>query len=269
MKVGVIGAGLIGGSIILALCDRNYELAVVTRNQKTIEELKKHNIYASDDMQLLKNCDVVFVCTPMNKTLETLDKLEKILSENTIVADVSSLKSFVMNKKRPYKLIGSHPMAGTENTGFHSAYKELFSGAKWVLTPAPDINESEISILEEIIKATGAKTLIMDAKSHDLCAALISHMPMLISQALMKSVMSENDALQLAASGFRDMTRLSMSNPEMADDMIKMNRDNVKVALKSLIQATVELLDNDYRQEIENIRAFRQNMYDEKGCNIL
>ena len=109
----------------------------------------------------------------------------------------------------------------------------------------------------------------MDAKSHDLCAALISHMPMLISQALMKSVMSENDALQLAASGFRDMTRLSMSNPEMADDMIKMNRDNVKVALKSLIQATVELLDNDYRQEIENIRAFRQNMYDEKGCNIL
>ena len=109
----------------------------------------------------------------------------------------------------------------------------------------------------------------MNPEEHDQCVALISHMPMFISQALMKSAMSEKQALILASSGFRDMTRLSMSNIEMAEDMMKMNRYNIQKALHLLQQSAALLLDGDYSQEIEKIKVFRQNMYDQNGCNKL
>lgn len=269
MKIGVIGAGLIGGSLILALHEKNYEIAVVSGNPETREKLILLNIEASGDLNIIKNCDVVFVCTPMNKTEEILDRLEGVVSERTIVSDVSSLKNFVMKKRRPYRFIGSHPMAGTENSGFSFAFKELFTGAKWILTPAFDIQESEISALEEIIKKTGAKTLIMTPEEHDRAAAFISHMPMLVSQALMDCATGEEKALLIASSGFRDMTRLSVSNPEMAEDMIKMNNENIKYALEALINSAQKLLDGNYREKIEKIRQFRKNMYDENGRNLL
>ena len=103
MKIGIVGAGLIGGSVILALKGKGYDITVVTGNQKTLEILKNTGITASDEMNSLKGCDVIFVCTPMNKTLDILDSLESIAEKNTIVADVASLKGFVMAKKRPFK----------------------------------------------------------------------------------------------------------------------------------------------------------------------
>lgn len=269
MRIGVIGAGLIGGSIILALNEKNYKLKVVTGNKTTQEKLAEKDIEASDDIKILSDCDMVFVCTPMNKTLEVLDKLENIVSKNTIVSDVASLKEFVMQKRRCYRFIGSHPMAGTEKSGFSAAIKDLFFGAKWILTPSDDIKENEILALKNVISATGATVLIMNPEEHDQCVALISHMPMFISQALMKSAMSEKQALILASSGFRDMTRLSMSNIEMAEDMMKMNRYNIQKALHLLQQSAALLLDGDYSQEIEKIKVFRQNMYDQNGCNKL
>ena len=111
MKVGIIGLGLIGGSIFKDL-SKSYEVVAVSQSQNG------ENIYKSYDV--LKDCDIVFVCTAMNKILSVLDELETVLNSKTIVADVCSLKSFVSQKKRPYNFIPSHPMAGTENKGFES-----------------------------------------------------------------------------------------------------------------------------------------------------
>ena len=124
MKIGIISLGLIGGSLFKALVNRGYEVAAATRNKNAIEEAKKYSPYISDKIEDLKDCNVIFVCSPMSATLDVLDRLEGILPEETIVADVCSLKEFVMNKKRPYTFIGTHPMAGTEHSGFDSSFKE-------------------------------------------------------------------------------------------------------------------------------------------------
>lgn len=271
-KIGIISLGLIGGSIFKCLVKKGYKVAACTRNNTAIEAAKKYTQEVSNDISIIKDCDVIFVCSPMSKTLEILDELESIVSPETIVADVCSLKEFVSKKKRPYIFIGSHPMAGTEFSGFEASSENMFEGAKWVITPEDAVSREAIDCLGKIIEDTGAKIIITDAKSHDKAVALISHMPMLVAQALMKTAMKNKDndrlALKLAASGFRDMTRLAMSNTQMAQDMVSMNSENITESLIELIETAKELLKDDYSLQIESIKLARKNMYDLNGNNI-
>ena len=249
MKIGIIGLGLIGGSIFKDLKKLDYEVIAVSNSQNG------ENIYK--DYDILKTCNLIFVCTAMNKTLEVLDKLEEIISSDTIVTDVCSLKSFVCRKKRPYKFIPCHPMAGTENKGFENSMEGLFKNAKWVLTPVFGKNEE----LVEIITQLGAKPVITTPEKHDEAVALISHMPMLISQALFKTAQENKLALEIASSGFRDMTRLAMSNPEMANDMINMNADNIQMSILKLYKSIGDLTNSDYLEQINEIKLNRQSMF--------
>ena len=267
MKIGIYGLGLIGGSLLKAL--HGYEKIAITGNEITLEAAKPYASEVTKNPERLKECGLVFVCAPMNKTLQILDNLENIVSPETIVADVASLKSFVLEKKRPYKFIGTHPMAGTENSGFEHSFKELFDGAKWVITPSDGILSEDINKIETIIKSVWAHPVIMDAKTHDKAVAMISHMPMLVSQALMMATDANNTAKKLAASGFRDMTRLSMSNTELATDMVQMNRENIDEALGFLSASIVKLLNGNYKEQIEGISKSRRLMYDCAGKNIL
>lgn len=267
MKIGIYSLGLIGGSLLKAL--HGYEKIVVTRNKDTLNAAKAYACVVSADINVLSDCDLVFVCSPMNKTLAVLDSLESVVSQDTIVVDVSSLKKFVMEKKRPYKFIGSHPMAGTENSGFEHSFKELFEGAKWVITPSDSTTAEDLSKLKMVISSLWAKPIIMEAEAHDRCVALISHMPMLLAQALINSATQENEALILASSGFRDMTRLALSNTEMASDMVEMNRGYIEEALGLLSMSLVELLSDGYEEKIKQLAVLRASMYDSDGHNTL
>ena len=254
-KIGVIGLGLIGGSIYKTLKDSGkYDIVGVSRTMKDV------NI--SSDYGILSGCDVVFVCVPMNKTLKILDKLEKYLSANTIVTDVCSLKRFVSKKKYSYKFIPSHPMAGTENSGWDASFSGLFKNAKWVITPINGDIIPEQEILENIIEDMGAKIVITTPEEHDKAAALISHMPMVIAQALCMSIDDNSLARIMASSGFKDTTRLARSNTEMADDMVTMNYDNIKEALNSLNDCLNDLMGEGYKSRVESIKNFRKNLYD-------
>lgn len=268
MNIGILSLGLIGGSLLKSLHNQEHKLIAVTRNQNAINEARNYTQFVTNDIETLKDCDIVFVCSPMNKTLEILDRLESIVSANTIVTDVCSLKNFVMQKQRPYQFIGSHPMAGTEKSGFSASFKELFEGAKWVLTPSKEVQESDIETLKSIITLTGAQALIMDSKAHDKAAAMISHMPMLIAQALMKTALKNPDAIKLASSGFKDMTRLALSNTEMANDMITMNSENITDSLLELTESIKSLVEEEYSSQIEVIKDFRKGMYNPQGKNI-
>ena len=269
MKIGIISLGLIGGSLLKRLSKTDIELFAVTRNPQTIENAKKYTNNVSDDMNTLKNCDVVFVCSPMNKTIEILQKLEQILPEQSLVTDVCSLKKFVTQKQYKFKFIGSHPMAGTENSGFKASFEDLFEDAKWIITPDESTDPSDIEKLKNIISLTGATTLIMNADEHDEAAALISHMPMLIAQALMKTALKNENALKMASSGFRDMTRLALSNTEMAKDMIEMNSENISNCTIDLMETVKSLLNSSYEEQIKVIKNFRKDMYSKNGKNIL
>lgn len=173
-----------------------------------------------------------------------------------------------MQKERPYTFIGSHPMAGTEHSGFDASFEALFEGAKWVITPFESTPYNAVDKLSSLISLTGATTVVTDAKSHDRAAALISHMPMIVAQALVKTVKDEQLAKMLAASGFRDMTRLALSNTQMAADMAAMNSQNISESIIMLMESVKQLLGDDYSVQIEALKDIRQNMYNDKGQNI-
>ncbi len=285
LRIGVVGLGLIGGSILKSLQNKDYELIGVSRSVETIQKVLKEGLVveASIDFSVLSDSDIVFVCTPMNKLISTIDKVAEVVSKDCIVTDVASLKGFIseyMKTKTTVNFIGGHPMAGTEHKGFESSFKELFQGAKWVLTTNKNSKDKDIELLKKVIVDMGAKVVFTDAQSHDKAVALVSHMPMVLSQALYGMVSQYDDksirdlALNLASSGFRDMTRLSMSNPEMADDMIKFNKSNIEGAMSILNSYANKFLSefdfqNDvFTQKLESMIDSRKKMYDNEGKNI-
>lgn len=249
VKIGVIGLGLIGGSIFKDLNALGYDVAAVSKSQYGEKIFKSYDV--------LKDCGIVFVCVPMNKTLAVLDELEKFLNPDTVVTDVCSLKEFVCQKKRPYRFVPSHPMAGTEHKGFENALKGLFNGAKWVITPC----FGESTELVDIIKKLGAEPVITTPEKHDEAAAVISHMPMVIAQALFLAASENSLALEIASSGFRDMTRLALSNEEMASDMVSMNHKNIENSILKLYKAIGDLTSGNYPQIIHHIKSERAKMF--------
>lgn len=255
MKIGVVGLGLIGGSIFKCL-RTGYEVVGVSRS---VEETN-----VSDDYSILNDCDIVFVCTPMNVTLDVLGKLEFYLSPNTIVSDVCSLKSFVSKKKYSYRFIPSHPMAGTEHSGWEASFAELFKGAKWVVTPTEGDIPDE---LESVINDLGAQIIITTPEEHDKAVALISHLPLMVAQALCDNIKDNELAKLIASSGFRDTTRLALSNTEMAADMLELNRENIKNSAITM-QKCLDLLfsSDDYKSQADRIKNARALMYPNTPC---
>ena len=251
MKIGIIGLGLIGGSLFKSLKELGYDVIAVSKSQNG------EGIFKSYDV--LRDCEIVFVCTAMNKTLTVLDELEAVLLESALVTDVCSLKGFVSKKKRPYNFIPSHPMAGTEFSGFENSFAGLFKGAKWVLTPC--FGEKDIEKLIKIITDLGAEPVVTAPDKHDEAAAMISHMPMVLAQALFLAASADDLALKIAASGFRDMTRLALSNTEMARDMVYMNSENIEKAILKLYKALGDLTHGDYAKMIETIKQNRSEMF--------
>ena len=246
MKIGIIGLGLIGGSLFKDLT-KKYDVIAVSQSQNGDKIFKSYDV--------LKDRDLIFVCTPMNKTLAVLDKLENYLSPDTVVTDVCSLKKFVSEKQRPYKFIPSHPMAGTEHKGFENSFEGLFKNAKWVITGEKN------DLLLEIIDFVGATPIFTTAEKHDEAVAMISHMPMVIAQGLMLAAKENPLALEIASSGFRDMTRLAMSNEEMADDMVTMNHKNIEQSILKLYKAIGELTNGDYPKTIAELKNIRSKMF--------
>ena len=254
MKIGIVGLGLIGGSIFKCLKNNGYDVIGVSQSQNGDGITK--------DYDTLKDCNLVFVCSAMNKTLEMLDKLENYLKPETIVTDVCSLKEFVSNKKYKFNFIPSHPMAGTEKKGFENSFPELFYNAKWaIIIDKSSKNHEGVDILVKTIEKMGAKAIFTSAKEHDRAVALISHMPMVISQALFLTASDNPLAMLLASSGFRDMTRLAMSNEEMASDMVKMNSENIEQSILKLYKSIGELIHGNYPETIAQIKQKREKMF--------
>ena len=259
LKIAVIGLGLIGGSILKSLSQSDWEIAAISKS--SYDKAKSFTPYASDMIEDVRGADVVFVCTPMNEAKNTLKRLENIVSPKCIVCDVCSLKGFLEGGYK-FNYIGTHPMAGVEKSGFDASTNDLFQGAKWVIT-------NRNAILEEIIKFMGATPVLMDAKTHDFAAAQISHLPMLLSFALFNSVESD-EAKTIAASGFRDTTRLALTNEVLAGDMLKLNKKNIDKSLDLFIKELnylKNLKDDERIKVLKNISQKRAQMYDKKGKN--
>ena len=283
----VIGLGLIGGSILKGLKDKGFELLGIARRKETIEQALIEKIISegSTNLELACKADLIFVCTPINKTIETIKLLSSKVKPETIITDVASLKGeildFINTIQSPVRFIGGHPMAGTENKGLDTSSENLFEEAKWVLTPSKWSNQENLIKLSSVIEKLGAKIVITDPVLHDKAVALISHMPLFLSQSLFGTVENYPDkdvselAFILASSGFRDMTRLASTNPELSKDMLIQNKENIIMAVKELKkylgELEKELIENEenFVKTIEKTASQRKQMYSPEGKNVL
>lgn len=258
LKVGIVGLGLIGGSIEKCLKENHdYELLPVSQSQ--------NKPYKLED---LKDCDIVFLCGSQKKIKEDLREIAVINSKSgeggkvpedqrafakTLITDVGSTKEAICNAAEEIGLknfVGGHPMAGTEHSGYDASFPELFKDCKWVLTT----ENEKLSILEKIIKDLGTGEIVkMDPKSHDQSVAAISHLSFLLSFGMANMTEAYPQSQKVTGPSFKSMTRLANGNKELAKDLIVMNRKNLKQvweSYKGYVDALLEASAKDLKTEL-------------------
>lgn len=262
MTVGIIGLGLIGGSLGLELREFDFIDKVIgyDRNEKHKKEALELNIVDEVvSFEEIKSSDVIFLAIPVEGIIKTLKNLTDI-KPNTTIIDLGSTKEKIVEsvpKKIRKNFVAAHPMAGTEKFGPKAAFKGLFKDKIVVLCNIEDSGEKQKEVAQKIFKSLQMKIVYMDAKEHDRHAAFISHLPHAISYALANSVLKQENPeniLILAAGGFRDMSRLAKSSPNMWTDIFKQNRENLLESLdvfKKELKYAKKLIEQEKWEELK------------------
>lgn len=238
--IGIAGLGLIGGSIARALNRVNggYSIKAWDKDESNINSALAQNIIHEQAINLKKDfsdCDIVFLCVPVFAMKDILVELKDSLKENCVLTDVGSTKSDVaslikqMNINNPF--VGGHPLAGSEKSGFAASRANLFENAYYCLTPDNDTNRSALNTVREIIIQMGAIPLEMSPEDHDRITAAISHVPHIMAALLVNMVDRldgpDNKMKTIAAGGFKDLTRIASSSPELWSGICLSNKDMI------------------------------------------
>lgn len=235
MKVTMIGLGLIGGSLAKALRRRAGvdTIYAVDMNETYIKQAIEEDVIkngATDWQGYMEFSDVIYVCTPVGVTRKWIDFLECNVKPECIVTDVGSTKQEIMvyAKGKDIRFVGGHPMTGSEKSGYPYAKEGLFENTYYILTPGGD--PEAVETLRILAQKIGALPLELDPEVHDFAVAAVSHVPHVLSSALMNlaAEMDQKDGiLRLAAGGFRDMTRIAAADPTMWTDISFSNREKI------------------------------------------
>ncbi|AFY42839.1 prephenate/arogenate dehydrogenase [Nostoc sp. PCC 7107] len=253
MNIGILGLGLIGGSLGYDLRSQGHHVLGVSRRESTCQTAVALGSVdeASVDMSLLAAADIIFVCTPIALIVPQVEQLITHLSAATIITDVGSVKAPIVQAISPLwaRFVGGHPMAGTADSGIEAAQKNLFVDRPYVLTPDATTPKDAIAILEEIVRSLGAKIYHCQPEQHDRAVSWISHLPVMVSAALITACTGENDpevlqlAQNLASSGFRDTSRVGGGNPELGLMMARYNRQALLGSLQHYRQNINEFIN--------------------------
>ncbi len=254
MNIAIVGLGLMGGSLALSLKKLDFIDCIVGSDhneghQKTALELKLVDRFVEFDE--VKNYDVIFLAIPVNGVIESLKNLIDV-DANTTIIDLGSTKDKIVSSIPPSirkNFVAAHPMTGTENFGPTAAVEGLYNDKVVVLCDLEDSGELQRTRARKIFKALNMKKYFMKADEHDRHAAFISHMPHAISYSIANTVMKQenkHNILALAAGGFRSMSRLAKSSPDMWEDIFKQNKTN-------LLEA-IELFEKELANIKENIK---------------
>ena len=270
-NVSIIGVGLIGGSLGLAL-KKGRAVKKVTGIGRHLEKLKKArqmgavDEYTTDFLSGVKDADLVVICTPVGLIASTLKKILPALKDGCLITDVGSVKGPVVAaaKKvigsRKVFFIGGHPMAGSEQAGIGSASRQLFVDAVWLLTPAKNTPEEKVAALTALLRRTGASILQLNAQSHDRIVSVTSHLPHLLAATMVNYLQLQDrknpNTSRLTAGGFRDLTRIASSSPEIWADISLMNREEIIRAMAEfnrLAGQMLQALKSGKRKEVFNL----------------
>ncbi|MDR0532805.1 MAG: prephenate dehydrogenase/arogenate dehydrogenase family protein [Verrucomicrobiales bacterium] len=264
--ITVIAPGLLGGSILKTLRKKSPQtrLKVYARREETRLTIGEEQL--ADDIcstleDSVKDSDLVILCTPIQVMPEIVQQILPVLKNGAVVTDVGSVKAPVHTALSPVlkgkaHWIGSHPMAGGENSGIESARDNLFDKAITVLTPTPDANGETVNKLRSFWEMLGSKTITLTPEIHDAYVAQISHMPHLLAAILVNAVSPES--LQVVGPGFRDTSRIAAGPPDMWVDILKANNKAVISALKKVqaeTQRALEILEQGDTGKLQSLLA--------------
>lgn len=278
-RVAVVGLGLIGGSIALDLRRLGVHVQGLVHRAVTADRAIDRGLVdaVSCDPGCLAGSELVVLALPLEALLQPDETLVQALPADAVVTDVGSVKRAVLDvwRHRHPRFVASHPMAGTAESGVESGCEGLFRGRPWVGTPETTTNAEALERVRSLAGALGAHWICADPSSHDQAVALISHLPVMVSAALLRAVGEERDprvldlARQLASSGFADTTRVGGGNPALGTAMACRNTSAVLKALASyrwsLEQLEETILNGHWaqlEQELEKTRAFRPGFLD-------
>jgi arogenate dehydrogenase (NADP+) len=267
MNIGIVGLGLIGGSIGLDLRSRGFDVFGVSSRQQTCDRAQARGVVseASIHLSLMAAADVVFICTPLGLIEPIVRDLVPYLSPHTIVTDVGSVKTPIVQAVSSLwpNFVGGHPMAGTAESGIEAAVPDLFVGRPYVLTPQPQTPAAAVDRVEEIARLLGASVYRCSPFDHDRAVAWISHLPLMASATLVAACALEGDrdivnlAQHLASSGFRDTSRVGGGNPELGVMVAKYNREELLRSL-SIYRDSLDEFISDI--EAENWQALEHKL---------
>ena len=251
--VGIVGLGLIGGSIGLDLRAQGIKVQGLVHRSSTAERAMERGLVSavSTDPACLACCDLVILALPIPALLKPNSELLEALPAEAVVTDVGSVKQPVLQewKGRHPRFVASHPMAGTAQAGVEAGQRDLFQGRPWIATPDVKTDAAALAVVEDLARRLGSRWFTAGAAQHDQAVALISHMPVLVSAALLRAAGDERDpeirtlAQALASSGFADTSRVGGGNPDLGVAMASSNREAVLKALAAYRWSLEQLED--------------------------
>jgi len=237
MKIGIVGLGLIGGSLGLKLQSLNHTIYGIANNEFNKKKAKDNKLanFDSSDLSLLKKCELIILALPIKDLISPSQQLVASIPKETILTDVGSVKEPIVNTwENLHPLyIGSHPMAGTENKGVDSGFEGLFNNAKWIITPTQNSDLNAVKTISELIKSMDCEICQASPKQHDEAVSLISHLPIFLASALIETAHTKhNQSLldltqKLASTGFGDTSRVGGGNEQLGLDLAVNNQINV------------------------------------------
>ena len=244
--VGIVGLGLIGGSLARRLTERGVRVVAWNHRPHPYAQAEADGIFCKSTLSELMDAepDVVVLCNPLKAMPAILAALAPLMGDhpNTTLTDVGSVKGMVRDQVKAAGLgkcyVGAHPMAGNELSGWQAADPHLYDGALWAIT----VDESTdyrhfLDVAAMITKDVGNRVIVVDDETHDKAAAMISHMPHVVSTALINELVANPDrniAAALAAGCWRDMTRVSLTDPDRTRAMVEEDSLNVEALLRRM-----------------------------------
>ena len=253
MKIGIVGLGLIGGSIGLKLQKLNHTIYGIVNNENNEKKARERNLanFVSCDLRILKECSLIILALPIKDLINPCQELIDAIPRDSIVTDVGSIKEPIIKKWEQIHplFVGSHPMAGTENKGVESGFENLFKNTKWIITPTPKSNEEAVITLGKLFTSMDCEICKASPKEHDSAVSLISHLPIFLASALIETAGGDkNNSLldlthKLAASGFADTSRVGGGNTELGLNIAIYNKTNILNAL------------NDFKDKLSDLES--------------
>jgi prephenate dehydrogenase len=244
-RIAILGPGLIGGSIALAL--RRHGGSHVTlwaRREEAVAEILGAGCADSATADLhaaVKDADLVVLCVPVGAMAGIAAAILPAIRGDCVITDVGSVKGPVIADLHPIfsdrgRFIGSHPMAGSEHTGLAAARVHLFDGTTCIVTPEPDTDAAALDAVRRFWESLGCRVVELPAAEHDECVALVSHLPHLLAAALVNTIADRNaHAFRVVGPGFRDTSRVAAGPPAMWREILRENSAAVLPAIDALI----------------------------------